>query len=304
MFTIGGNSPPARSTPAPAGAGDPADAGTPVPSAVLRPARLRCRCGTGHFLSTAVKFSVYGDFPAARSALLHSDFRRTGTCEADGIAGTGYGDATMPFKTCRHCGKRNPRMLTHCLFCGEPLLEKRQSAGKVLAFLQLVILIGICILVLVYVVVPAVWISFDFGQDFIRSVSEQSAAASIPSPEYRFNQPAESGGLQVMVSSAEDGEYTFQSSKFFTVYAGLKNLRAAGNIRVTGGNFVLIDAEGTQYFPYGVGSQVVYDIRPGESGLVQLTYIIPRDAAGARIRFTFPVPADGTGNPGVVLFVL
>jgi hypothetical protein len=195
-------------------------------------------------------------------------------------------------------------MLTHCLFCGEPLLEKRQSAGKVLAFLQLVILIGICILVLVYVVVPAARISYGIGQDFILNISEQSAAASLAPPEYRLGQPAESGGLQVMVSSAENGEYTFQSSRFFTVYAGLKNLRTAGNIRVTGGNFVLIDAEGTQYFPSGVGSQVVYDIRPGESGLVQLTYIIPRDAAGARIRFTFPAPADGTRAGSVVIFVL
>ncbi len=65
----------------------------------------------------------------------------------------------MPFKTCQHCGKRNPRFLTHCLFCGEPLLEQRHRAGKALALVQLVAVLIVSVLVAGFVVLPAARVS-------------------------------------------------------------------------------------------------------------------------------------------------
>ena len=84
--------------------------------------------------------------------------------------------------------------------------------------------------------------------------------------------------------------------------ANLKNPGESGNIQVTGGNFELIDSGGSRSFPYSVGSQVVYDIRPQETVNIQLTYIIPQDRTGTAIRFTFPGPADATAARAVVLF--
>lgn len=208
----------------------------------------------------------------------------------------------MPFKQCQHCGKHNPRFLTHCLFCGEPLLEKRQKAGKILAYVQVFVFLCILVLFIWYIVGPALQFSFLSGQDFYRSVTEKSAAESQPAPEYPLNQPADNGVLQITVSSAQDGQYAFQSKKFFIVNANLKNLKAADNIQVTGGNFELIDSGGSGSFPYSVGSQVVYDIRPQESVNIQLTFIIPQDRTGTAIRFTFPSPADATGAKNGILF--
>ncbi len=153
-----------------------------------------------------------------------------------------------------------------------------------------------------YIVVPAGQQAYVFGQDFYQNVSEHTAAAFLPVPEYPLNQPAANSDLQITVSSAENGQYTFASTRFFIVLVHLKNLKNSENIRLTGGNFELIDSRGSRYLPYGIGSQVIYDIRPLESGFLQLTYIIPQDAKAEKVRFTFPDPADRTRNRDVVVF--
>lgn len=209
----------------------------------------------------------------------------------------------MAFRTCLHCGTRNPPFLTRCVICGEPLFETTQKPIPALAYLPIGLVLALSFLAIGCAVIPAVHITYAFGQDFSKNAVVPFLAAPTRVPVYPQNMEASDGSLAVTVTAARDGQLSYPDTKFFLVTVELKNLRSDREIEVTGRNFELFDSKGTRYTPYGIESQVSYSLRPLSSTSVQLTYIITRDAAGDHIRFTFPA-ASAADNPGMVMLAL
>jgi hypothetical protein len=84
----------------------------------------------------------------------------------------------------------------------------------------------------------------------------------------------------------------------------LKNIRTDRNIRISNSDFELIDKEGMKYQPYGIGSHVMVDLSPSQGGTTELTFVIPQNAQGKKIRFMFPATSGFTGSRSIVVFVI
>jgi hypothetical protein len=87
-----------------------------------------------------------------------------------------------------------------------------------------------------------------------------------------------------------------------TIY--IKNIRSGGNVQISNSDFEMIDSEGARYFPYGIGSKVMYDLSPGQGTNAELTYVIPQKVAGKKIQFTFPGSTGITVSRDVVVFTI
>jgi hypothetical protein len=219
-----------------------------------------------------------------------------------------YPRKSMAVKKCPKCGKNNPHFFKHCVDCGAVLNIDIQNvdiqkAKKINSYLKIGLVFCVLVILVIFVILPAVQYSHTFGQNFSETVSTKSAAVS-PIPEYPLNQQVENGNLQITINSARDGLNTYNSNKFFIASVYLKNNRTAGNVQVSGTDFELIDSEGTKYYPYGIGSTVMYDLSPSQSGSGDLTYMIPQRVTGRKIQFTFPAVSALASDRDVVAFLI
>ena len=180
----------------------------------------------------------------------------------------------MTAKKCRQCGKSNPRFFTHCVDCGSPLADDTRKPDRIPAWLKYGLILSATVLLVFFVILPVVQYSHAFGQDLSDSVSAKNTAESIT--EYPVNQSVENGGLRITVSSAKNGENTYNANRFYIVAVYLQNMRVRENIQISSVDFELVDADGMTYYPYGIGSKVMYDLSPSEGRAAELTYIIPQ----------------------------
>jgi predicted nucleic acid-binding Zn ribbon protein len=218
----------------------------------------------------------------------------------------GYARTTMASKKCPKCGKNNPHFFTNCVDCGAVLNSDTRKAKKINPYLKIglvLCVVVILVILVIFVILPAVQYSHTVGQNFSETVSAKSAAVS-PIPEYPLNQQVENGNLQITINSARDGQNTYNSNKFFIASVYLKNNRTAGNVQFYGTDFELIDSEGTKYYPYGIGSRVMYDLSPSQSSPGELTYMIPQRVTGKKIQFTFPAASALASDRDVVAFLI
>jgi hypothetical protein len=210
----------------------------------------------------------------------------------------------MVFKTCRKCGKRNPRFFTRCVFCSGYLMDTPVIDEKIPAYLKIGLVLCVSVILIVFVIVPGIQYSLLFVQNFSDALSGKPVAGSLPVPEYPLNRPVQYNGLKITVVSARDGQNTYNSNKFFMVTVQLENIQAGENIQVSSSNFELIDSKGTKYFPYGIGSQVTYDLSPHQGISTGLIFVIPQKDTAKKIQFQFPGPFALTTNRDLVRFIL
>jgi predicted nucleic acid-binding Zn ribbon protein len=209
----------------------------------------------------------------------------------------------MAAKKCPKCGKTNPHFFTNCVECGAVLNSDTRKAKKINSYLKIGLVLCVLVILVIFVILPAVQYSHTVGQNFSETVSAKSGEVS-PTPEYSLNQQVEYGNLQITFNSARDGMNTYNSNKFFIASVYLKNNRTAGNVQVYGTDFELIDSEGTKYYPYGIGSTVMYDLSPSQTGSGELTYMIPQRVTGKKIQFTFPAASALASDRDVVAFLI
>ena len=210
----------------------------------------------------------------------------------------------MAAKKCRKCGKANPHFFTHCVDCGAVLADDTKKNERVFSYLKIGLILCISLLLIIFVIVPAIQYSHLFGQDFSEKLSAKSAAESQPIIEYPLNQSVENGGLRITINSAKNGQNTYNSNRFFMVSVYLENTRTGGNVQVSGNDFELIDSEGTKYSPYGIGSKVMYDLSPSQSSAAELTFIVPQAAIAKKIQFTFPGSSALASNRNIVVYTI
>lgn len=209
----------------------------------------------------------------------------------------------MAAKRCQKCGSTNPRYFTHCVECGAKLGDEVKRTGKTFTYLKTGLILCAVIFLTVFIILPAVQHSMAIG----RNASEALSADQTPPPriESAVGRPVGNNNLQITVSSARDGDNTFNSQKFHIVSVSLKNVRDTGNIKVSSNDFILVDSEGNRYAPYGIGSKIMYDLSPlQEISGAELTFLLPQRASAKELRFTFPDTSALAGNRPLVVFAL
>lgn len=208
----------------------------------------------------------------------------------------------MAAKKCLKCGKTNPHFFTHCLECGAKLDAEVKKADNRGRYLKIGMVLCISLILIIFIILPAARYSMSIGQNFSKAVSAEQTGT--PVIESSLNRPVGNNNLEITISSAREGEKTYNSNKFFLVSVSLKNTRHTGNILVSGSDFVLADSEGTQYFPYSMGSKVTFDLNASQSTTTELTFVIPQNATAKKVLFTFPEASVYAGNRHVVTFIL
>jgi hypothetical protein len=210
----------------------------------------------------------------------------------------------MTAKKCQKCGKTNPPFFTHCISCGVKLEDEEKKTISVYSYIKTGLFIGITIYLVILVILLTGRFSMTYGQNFSEAVLANPAADLQNTSEYGLNQPVGNNDLQVMVSSARDGQTAANSSKFFLVSVTLKNIRTDRNIRISNSDFELIDSEGTKYQPYGIGSQLMVDLGPSHGDTTELTFVIPQNVQGKKIRFMVPATSGFSGSRTIMVFVI
>ncbi len=208
----------------------------------------------------------------------------------------------MAAKKCLKCGKTNPHFFTHCVECGAKLDAEVKGADNRGRYLKIGLVLCVSLILITFITLPAVRYSMSIGQNFSEAVSAEQTGA--PMIESSLNRPVGNNNLQITINSAHDGQKTYDSNKFFLVSIHLKNTRDTGNILVSSSDFVLADSEGTQYFPYSMGSKVTFDLNASQSTSTELTFVIPQNATAKKVLFTFPETSVFAGNRHVVTFVI
>jgi hypothetical protein len=210
----------------------------------------------------------------------------------------------MTAKKCSKCGKMNPRFFTHCVDCGTKLEPETRKAFRLNPYVKAGLVIGVSVVLLVFVIVPFIQLSLHSGQTFSEDIRNKTEAEARAVPEYPASQPADNGKLRIQITSARDGENTYNSQKFFLVTVFLQNLRPDGNVQVSNSDFELTGSDKNTYLPYGIASKVQIDLRPGQSGSADVTYVIPQSVSGKKLQFTFPGEYGMNVDRGVVVFDL
>lgn len=208
----------------------------------------------------------------------------------------------MAVKRCPQCRTNNPSIYEHCIKCGAPLPPVTQSTGAKKYLIPVVVVVFV-ILAVIYLVLPALHLSVATGQNMSAAISS-SKAAPTPVPRYEINQPARDGDLQVMVTQARAGEKTLNSGRFYTVSVSVQNSNRNTMYNIPANDFVLTDSSGNYYSSTGIGSKVSYDALPGTIGTADLVYIIPQNAEGLRVLYTFPTSSVPGAGRHEVAFVL
>jgi hypothetical protein len=210
----------------------------------------------------------------------------------------------MSGRTCPKCGKTNPRFFTHCVECGNKLGAESKKAFRLHPYVKISLVVGISVVLLVFVIIPFIQLSMHTGQSFSEDIRNKSEAEAKAVTEYPASQPANNGKLQVQITSARDGQNTYNSQKFFIASVYLQNLQTDKNVLGTSSDFELIGSDKNLYLPYGVGSKVQVDLRPGQTGSAEVTYVIPQAMTGTKLQFTFPEEYGLNVNRKVVVFDL
>jgi hypothetical protein len=210
----------------------------------------------------------------------------------------------MAAKKCLKCGKTNPHFFTHCVACGAKLDTDAKKGERTSAGLKAGLAICVSLILVIFVIFPVTQYFMTFGQDFSEKVSANPAKESQIITEYPLNRPVGNNDFQITIISARDGQNTYNSNKFFIVSVYMKNNGTAGNVRISNSDFELIDSEGTKYYPYGIGSMVMYDLSQSQSGSGELTFVIPQTVAAKKVRFTFPGSSTLASSRHVVVFVI
>jgi len=207
-------------------------------------------------------------------------------------------------KVCPRCGRRYPKNFDSCLECGSPLVDTEKEARKAqvkkhLPLIGLLLFCGILVAAVLFVVIPLVQLSLTSGQEFgtLSKTAGQTAVST-----YLLNQPASDGNFQVCMEKTRNGAVSFNSKKFFFVTVSLRNLRSDTPVRITSGDFILLDAFGNPYSSLGLGERVAQEIAPLDSGSYDLMFEIPQDTGSKKIQYSFPASGDRSGQ--TVLFLL
>jgi hypothetical protein len=210
----------------------------------------------------------------------------------------------MAAKKCRKCGKVNPHFFTHCVDCGAVLADGTRKYERIFSNLKIGLILCISIILIIFIILPAIQYSRIFSQELSEKVSVNSTAELQTIAEYPINQSLENGALRITVNSARNGQNTYNSNRFFIVSVYLENTKNGGNVQVSSSDFELIDSEGTRYAPYGIGSKVMYDLSPSQGSAAELTFIVPQNAIIKKVGFTFPGSSVLASNRYTVAFVI
>jgi hypothetical protein len=159
------------------------------------------------------------------------------------------------------------------------------------------------ILVGVYLVIPALHLSMATGMNMSAAISS-AVTSPTPLPRYETNQPVRDGDLQVIITQAHAGQNTLSAGRFYTVTVSIQNFNRDTSISIPSGDFVLTDSRGNYYYSTGIGARVSYDALPGTTGPVDLVYIIPLDAQGLQVLYTFPASSVPGAVRHEVAFIL
>lgn len=209
----------------------------------------------------------------------------------------------MAAKRCLKCGSTNPRYFTHCVECGAKLEEVPRKPAKTMTYLKAGLVLCAAILFIVFVIVPVYQQSVAIGKNASEAISGSQTLP--PRIESSLNRPVGNSDIQITLSSARDGDNTFNANKFFLVTVSLSNVRSTGNITIYSNDFTLVDTEGNSYSPYGIGSKVMYDIGPSQQiSSAELIFVMPQKASAKEILFTFPGTSALAGNRPVVVFMV
>lgn len=196
----------------------------------------------------------------------------------------------MAVKRCPWCKTDNPAIYDHCMKCGGPLPTKTKPEGVKTFLIPAVVLI-IVVIAVIYLVIPALHLSAATGRNLSTAIS---SASSSPLPRYGIGEPAQYGDLQVTVTQDKFGSETVNNGRFLTVTVNIRNFNSDTAATIGAGDFVLADAAGNYYSSTGIGSRVSYDATPGSSGFADLVYLVPKDATGFQVLYTFPDKSPGT----------
>jgi hypothetical protein len=210
----------------------------------------------------------------------------------------------MAAKKCRKCGKTNPHFFTHCVDCGAVLADGTKKNEKIYSYLKVSLILCLSVVLIIFVILPALQYSHLFGQELSEKVSANSTTVLQTITEYPLNQSVENGALRIKINSARNGENTYNSNRFFIVSVYLENTKTGGNVQVSSNDFGLIDTEGSEYSPYGIGSKVMYDLSPSQGSAAELMFIVPQNVIIKKVRFTFPGSSALASNRPVVSFVI
>lgn len=188
----------------------------------------------------------------------------------------------MTVKQCPQCKTDNPSIYEHCIKCGAPLpAEKHQPIAR--KYLMPVVGMVLVILITVYVIIPALHLSVATGA----TLSAAIHTIAVPVPRYGINQPVQGDDLQVTVTQARAGA-DMLNGRLYTVSVSIQNQNKDMTYSIPASDFVLTDSSGNYYYSTGIGSRVSYDAQPGTTGTADLVYIVPQDADGLRVLYTFP----------------
>jgi hypothetical protein len=210
----------------------------------------------------------------------------------------------MDSKKCPKCGNNYPSFFTNCTDCGAVLVAETKKVGKTSTYLKIGLVLCVSVILVIFVIIPAVQYSEIFGQLFSQTESAKSITESQPITEFQLNQPVGNNDLQMTVNSAREGKNIINSNnKLFIVTVFMKNVRTSGNIQISNNDFALIDSEGTGYLLLGNGSPE-YDLSPSQGSTAELIFTIPQKTIVKKIRFAFPGTSAVAGIRKVVEFVI
>ena len=194
---------------------------------------------------------------------------------------------------CPKCGTANPRFFKKCIECGAflPVEDPARAKARILVYAGAGLL-GLATLVVIALTIPVIggWISAH------PVISHPAPASAVPQiSQFSINESAEYGGLQMIVSGVRDGTM-FNDRKFYTVTMGLKNSQASKTLHFTASDFLLIDSQGKEISPVGIGDGITFDLAPGSSGTVDLRYIVDTNTSGLKIRIDPRTPLGETST--------
>jgi len=201
----------------------------------------------------------------------------------------------MTLKRCPKCKTDNPEIYDNCLNCGTPLpdIPRPQGARKYLVPLLVVALIAIVTFI---VVIPALHYSAT-GGTIVSTAIKSVTQSPTPSGTYAVKQPARLGDLELTVLGGHSGTNQFNGQRFYTVSVSIQNFNNNDTYTLSATDFILSDTAGNYYDPMGIQSKTSYDAMPGQTGTVDLVYIIPQGEDKFQLLYTFPetvVPAGGS----------
>ncbi len=185
---------------------------------------------------------------------------------------------------CPKCGTNNPNFFIKCVECGTKLPKGTTPEERKKQ--QMLLYGGICLVAAV--ALAAVIINMPAIGAWIFSLPAFFSAVPVgtvpQTTQLSLNEPGRYGDIQITVTRTREGGISFNNQKFYTVLADIRNFQTRNPAHFISNDFPLIDSRGEQYLPAGIGDGITLDVQPGTTESVELRYIIPKDAAGLKLR--------------------